>query len=281
MNARRVIPLLFAAALVLSACAASDAKKAAQAAGTQLEAHFFQAGAADAILLTTAHSAVLVDAGEQGFGKEILSYLEEKGIDRLDALIVTHFDKDHVGGAAKVLGGIAVDTVLQSNCPKDSEAYEKYQKALGAAGIAPLTVRETYTFTLDGVVYSVDPPRQSSYVTDESNNSSLIVTVTDGETRFLLAGDAQTARLAEYLSTAPAHCDVLKVAHHGRSEPLLGKLLAAVTPDYAVVTSSDDEPEDADTIAALEAAGAQVLLTREGAVTLRSDGKSVTIVPAA
>ena len=266
---------LLALALTLTACASPKKEDARSA---ELDVHFFDAGKADAILLTTADSAVLIDAGEKGFGKTVLAYLEEKGIERLDCLIVTHFDQDHVGGAAKIINNLAVETVLQSNQPKDSEEYEKYVKALENADIEPTTVRETYTFTLDGVQYTIDPPRRTSYDSDSSNNSSLIVTVTNGENRFLFTGDAQTERLSEFLDAGVAACDVLKLPHHGKDEQLLGALLNAEKPTYAVVTSSDEEPESAATVAALDAAGVTLLLTREGAVTLHSDGKRIDVL---
>ena len=270
----KLAALLLAVALPLSACGAKKAPEGGAAAN--LEAHFFDAGKADAILLTTANSAVLIDAGEKGFGKTILSYLEEKGIGRIDCLIVTHFDQDHVGGAAKVINGIAVGTVLQSNRPKDSEEYEKYVEALDEAGVEPVTVRETYGFMLDGVAYSVDPPRQVKYSADSSNNSSLIVSVQNGGNRLLFTGDAQTERLAEFLDAGSGTYDVLKVPHHGREEPLTEALLQAVKPSRAVITSSEEEPEDAATLAALEKAGVRVYLTREGPVTLRSDGSTLS-----
>ena len=276
---RRALPLWMACILLLTACSAfPEAKKASEEAdAAELEVHFFDAGKADAILLTTAHGTVLIDAGEKGFGKTILAYLAEKGVERVDYLIVTHFDRDHVGGAAKVINGVEVGAVLQSNRPKDSEEYEKYVKALANANIEPVTVRDVCAFTLDGVAYSVDPPRRSEYSADGSNNSSLIVTVQNGARRFLFTGDAQTERLAEFLDGKNAACDVLKLPHHGQDEPLLDALLEAAKPAYAVITSSDEEPESEATVAALEKAGVRVLLTREGAVTFRSDGASLTL----
>lgn len=278
-RAAKTVAALLALALLLTACAHPAAQTAPDTTQTDLEVHFFDAGKADAILLTTANSTVLIDTGEQGFGKTILARLEEMEVRQLDVLIVTHFDQDHVGGAAKVLNSIPVGTVLQSNQPKDSEEYEKYVAALSGAGIEPVTVRETYEFTLDGVLYTVDPPRQVQYDEDSSNNSSLIVTVRNGDNRFLFTGDAQTARLVEFLETSSAACDVLKLPHHGQDEPLLDALLDAAKPSYAVVTSSDDEPESEAVVSALEGAGIRVLYTRNGAVTLRSDGTSVTEAP--
>ena len=271
--------LLLAATLLLTACASPEIGEPPQAGETaDLEVHFFDAGKADAILLTTANSAVLIDAGEKGFGKTILAYLEEKGVTHLDYLIVTHFDQDHVGGAAKVLEGVTVGTVLQSNQPKDSKEYEKYIEALNITGIVPVTVREIYEFTLDGVSYAIDPPRKSEYNEDKSNNSSLIVSVTNGDDSFLLTGDAQTERLAEFLDTNRKAYDVLKLPHHGKDEPLLEPLLESVKPSYAVITSSEVEPESEEVLKVLEQAGIRLLLTREGAITLHSDGTAIRFV---
>ena len=273
---------LFSALVVIALLFTSGCQPAGQTAAPAsqsgpLDLLFFDAGKADAILLTTEHSAVLVDCGLKGFGKTILDTLAEKGIDRLDLLIVTHFDKDHVGGAAKVLNSIPVAQVLQNDCPKDSSEVEKYEKALGNAGLEPVTVTETMTLTLDGVTYRVDPARTADFQEDESNNSSLVVTVTHGENVLLLPGDVQTQRIGELLESGVPQADLLKIPHHGKEEPLLDALVKGVDPAWAVITSSDEEPEDPSTTAVLEQRGVKTLLTRQGAVLVHSDGTSLTV----
>ncbi len=276
---RKIAVSFLTAVLLLTALtAAGTVIPSKKDAAEDLEVHFFEAGAADAILLTTESSAVLIDAGEDGFGETILEYLGKKGIAQIDYLIITHFDQDHVGGAADVLEGISVGTVLQSNQPKDSDEYENYEAALNNTGIKAVTVRETYTFVLDGVSYSIDPPRQTEYDEDKSNNSSLIISVANGDNRFLFAGDAQTQRLEEFLETNSVTYDVLKMPHHGRDEPLLDALLSSVKPSLAIITSSDDEPESEAVVRSLEDLGIRVLLTREGAITLQSDGSDISFV---
>ena len=251
------------------------------AAGTGLEVYCFSAGKADAFLLYTEGSAVLIDCGEKGFGKEILARLEEAGIESLDYLIITHFDKDHVGGAAKVINNIPVGAVLQSNCPKDSEEYEKYLTALANAGIEPVTVRESMAFTLDGVAYTVDPPRKEDYNSDDSNNSSLIVSVKNGENDLLFMADAQNDRIAEFLATDRTDYDFLKFPYHGHWQETLPELIASVKPEYTVITSSEAEPEDAETLSLLKEAGAAVYLTRNGPILLHCDGTDIQIRSAA
>ena len=245
--------------------------------GTDLTVVCFQAGKADAFLLLTPNSTVLIDCGEKGFGRTILSELETRGIRQLDCMMITHFDQDHVGGAARIINNFPVSRILQSNSPKDSEEYEKYLKAVTNAGIEPETVRETLTFVLDGVRYTVNAPKRSTYANDASNNSSLIVSVENGENRLLFTGDAEDERMEEFLSEDWGTYDFLKVPHHGRWQETLSALVDMTAPRYAVITSSDDEPEDAQTLELLQSAGVETYLTRNGAVTVHSDGVELTV----
>lgn len=238
----------------------------------------FQAGKADAFLLTSENGTVLIDAAEKSFGKEIVAYIDDQGIDHIDYLIITHFDKDHVGGAGKVIDTVPVSNVLQSNAPKDSGQYETYLSALEYAQIEPVTVSETYTFELDGILYTIDPPREESYEHSPSNNSSLIVSVTNGNNTFLFAGDAENDRIKEFLSGNPAeHYDFLKVPYHGNWQKQLDNFINAVKPDYAVITSSAKEPEDKRTTEFLSAKGVKTFLTRSAAVLVLSDGEKISV----
>ncbi len=266
----RICALLLAA-LLLGSCGAAAEKPAA------LEVLFFAAGKADAILLTTDSGAVLIDTGEKGFGKEITEELEARGIQALDCLILTHFDKDHVGGAAKVLKELPVRRVLQSNCPKDSEEYEKYLAALEKAGLAAETVRESLRFQLDEVRFTVDPPRQESYEQDPSNNSSLIVSVSCGACSLLFTGDAENERLAEWLSSPTETYGLVKMPHHGAWQKTLTTLLDRTRPVYAVITDSAEEPGSEKTEALLTQYGAETYCTRTAAVIAVCDGEEIHV----
>ena len=266
-----------AVAETVSGTAADSVSVTETLSGTDLTVVCFQAGKADAFLLITPNSTVLIDCGEKGFGRTILAELEARGIEQLDCMIITHFDQDHVGGAARIINNFPVSRILQSNSPKDSEEYEKYVKAVKSAGIEPETVRENLSFVLDGVSYTVNPPRKSNYNRDDSNNSSLIISVENGQNRLLFTGDAEDERLEEFLASGDCGtCDFLKMPHHGRwHEPLL-LLVEATSPRYALITSSDEEPEDEETLELLETSGVETLLTRTGQVLVHSDGTTLT-----
>lgn len=273
-----------ASVLVLAACS-SDGGNETEPVSTEqipyedvsLNVYFFNAGKADAMLITTGGGAVIVDAGEKGFGKTVVSFLEEKGIDGIDYFVITHFDKDHVGGAAKIIKSVPVSNVLQSNYPKSSTEYENYTEALGEAGLTPHTVSETYEFELDGVSFSIDPPAKK-YTDDPSNNSSLIMTVKCGERTLLFTGDAESDRLEEFIGKGLASkCDFIKMPHHGRWDDELKDLVSLTRPAYAVITSSDDEPEDEKTVTLLDSFGVKTFYTRTAPVTLTCDGRTVGV----
>jgi beta-lactamase superfamily II metal-dependent hydrolase len=288
MMKQRIIALLALLAGLLAGCigtpepadpvTAAPSSESAVPAASVLHIYCFQTGKADAFLLWNEDGAVLIDAGVSGYGKNILAKLEALGINRLDYLILTHFDKDHVGGAKKLLTSIPVGTVLQSNCPKPgADAYDKYAAALEETGVKAVTLRERLNFSLGDVTFEVDPPALERYDRDESNNSSLIVAVTHGDNRLLFPGDAEDLRLMEYLRTDPGLFAMVKLPHHGVWQNSLRELLAQTSPAWAVITSSDEEPEDPETLALLTEKGVQIFLTRTAPVLLTSDGTTLIV----
>ena len=244
---------------------------------SDLKVYCFAAGKADAFLFYTDNSAVLIDTGESGFGKTIVQKCADLGINELDCLILTHFDKDHVGGAKKVIDSLKVDRILQSNSPKESDAYAKYLEAIERKAITPETVRSVLQFNADGVQYTVDPPAREIYEDSASNNSSLVTTVTHGDVNMLFLGDAEDARLQEYLAKKPRPCQVVKLPHHGRWHSALNALMAQTKPAYVIATSSTDELEDAATVSLMEKSGAQLFLTRKAPVEITSSAQGLQV----
>ena len=235
------------------------------------------AGKADAIILRTQNSTVLIDTGEDAEGSEIVSYLKQQNIDSIDYLIITHFDQDHVGGADTVLKKLTVKNVIQSDCPKVNDDYSEYIEILEKKKIIPVTLKETMTFTLDSVEYTIYPPQETTYAVKDSNNSSLVTSVVHGENSFLFTGDAENARIQELIAQGDLAHTFLKVPYHGFYQTSLPDLFSLVAAKYAVITSSDKLTEDPSTVNLLESMGTKVYLTRKGEITVTSDGKSMIV----
>ncbi|MBR1764405.1 MAG: MBL fold metallo-hydrolase [Ruminococcus sp.] len=279
--------MLAAAVLALASCSINKAESRPDDGGTvtgdgtappppgereDVTVYCFKAGKADAHLIYSRAFAVLIDCGESGFGKEIVSYMKAHGIPRLDMLVITHFDKDHVGGAAKVLKEIEVAQVVHSNSPKDSDEYRKYIAQLEQSGIEAVVPAEPQSVVLGGVEFTIFPPLRTTYPDSPSNNSSLITSVKYGECSMLFAGDAEDARLSEFMSVNTEHYDLLKVPYHGHYQSRLGAFIQSTSPRIAVITSSDAEPEDPQVLRMLSDEGAATYLTRTAPVIIHCDG---------
>ncbi|MCD7838104.1 MAG: MBL fold metallo-hydrolase [Clostridiales bacterium] len=238
----------------------------------------FDLGKADAFLITTPHSAVLIDTGSREHGKDLAKTLLELGVDRLNCLLLTHFDADHVGGVHQIFKRLSVEQVLESPLCSHNKDSQQYRLVLKKHGVAPGKVRSAEQLQLDGASYTLLPPRKRHYAQDERNNASLLIRVRHGGNTFLFTGDAREARINEYLESEPERCDWLKVPHHGHYQRTLSRLLRALSPRYAVITSSGEKPEDPRTVDALHQAGCQIVLTRQGTAVYFSDGEELFAV---
>jgi len=267
-----------AAAVAVSACAMTSTQEPAQDAST-LIALFPKVGKADATILSTGNSCVVVDTGTMAKGSAVCKALKELDVTTIDALVITHFDQDHVGGAAEVIDSFAVTKLYTNDFPKESDEVDAYERACKAKGLSATVVRDTTQFALDGVSYTLLPPEHVYDDQDASNNASLVARVEHGGVTMLLAGDIERARIDELLASGvDLSCDLLKVPHHGQAEKNSAAFISAASPRYAIVTSSKDEREDDKVIDALEKVGAEVFLTRKGAVQATSDGASLMVL---
>lgn len=239
--------------------------------------HFFDAGKADAILISYNKKYIMIDTGEQSLSDEILTYFKNSNIDKLDYLIITHFDKDHVGSASKIIDDLEIDNIFQSNYPKDSEYYTNYLNSLSKKNITPETIVNDKEFTVDELNIKIYGPKKV-YDKNESNNSSLITSVIYNNNSFLFMGDAQNARIKDFLEEDNnSSYDFLKVPYHGRYLKRFDDLLDGRNIKYAVITSSDKEGEDNQTIESLDNNNIHYYLTRNGQIDILSDGKNIKV----
>ena len=279
----KIIISLLSAALMLS-CAAC--KNNAQSSSVPepvvlenagLEVTFLDIGKADAIVLLSDNSTVIIDCGEKSNGKDVVNFLKEKERTVIDYLIITHYDKDHVGGAGKVINNFDVKNVLAPDYEEQSEEMDKYRTALNGKGLTPTLLTEDMSFELDGMSFTIDAPDKTFYAKDDDNDFSLVTKVVHGENILLFTGDAMEERLKEIMGIGD--CTLLKVPYHGRKIANYGDFLDAVKPEYAVVSTSRDE--FAGTIQKqMKMRNIPFYSTCfNGRITAVSDGKNISIIP--
>jgi len=249
----------------------------------ELRVDFYDMGKADAMLITTPTGVrILIDTGTNKGGKALAERFEKEGIRDIDTLIITHYDKDHVGGADKILEKIAVRQVIMPVYDKESKQHTQFMEALDAhKGVETFEMKigsDMHMESPDGVTMSLTAAHQKSYGKDEENDFSLAVRMQYGETSFFFAGDAEAPRQKELLEEGNVKCDVLKVPYHGRLVSMSEEFLTQASPQIAYITDDKEEPASDEVIAILEQLGAQVYSSREnGDVIVTSDGQRVRV----
>lgn len=269
--------LIFTAILFLSGCQINETENISIPDAIN-EFHFsiLKVGKADAIILQTQNHHIMIDCGETDDSDEVIEFLEENDISKIDYLFITHFDKDHVGGAAEVIKNTEVGSVITPDYQGTNDEYISYLQAVQKAGISPLALTEKKTYVLDDVLLEVYPPQKKAY-SEGDNDFSLLISITHGENNFLFTGDAEAERIAEILTVINGEYEFLKVPHHGRYSDKTESLIKQVHPEYAIITDSDKNPAEQKTVTILNKYGSKVYYTKDGDISVSSNGTEITI----
>ena len=244
-------------------------------------------GKADALILKTDDWAAMIDTGEERDGSYIRETLEAAGIDHLNLLLVTHFDKDHVGSAAELLGTVGADQVLMPDYEGTRPEYAAFLSALEAhpeTEVQRITGTETLEIPAGSVntsltIYAADDPEEIQDTDGEyDNDMSLVANVTCGEKQFLFTGDIEKTRIRQMLdSGVDWTADWIKMPHHGRYQKKVEKLLEAVNPFYAVICDGGDQLAEEETLDALKKRQIKAWETADGTVVIITDGKNIKV----
>lgn len=241
----------------------------------------FKVGKADAILLEKENYTMVIDAGEEEDGEEIVTYLEQQGKDTINDLVITHFDKDHVGGADTLVEKLNVQRAILPSYQGQNVEYSDFMQALRQRRVDTKLLEEDIRFAVQDLEIVIEPP--SSYevpenITELDNNFSLITTITHGKNRLVFLGDAQKQRIREWMQNCMAEtCDFLKVAHHGVYETELPVLLDQLQPKYAAICTSYKHPAEKETLEELKKRNIYYFETKDGNVTVISDGENLEL----
>ena len=266
--------LVLALLLSLTGCGRADAG------ANSMTVLYLDVGKADCTVLTDGAHTVLIDCAETDDSETILSVLKENRISQIDLLIVTHFDKDHIGGVPEVLSSFSVLCVIEPDYEPENpeaEAYTAYRAALDRAGLTPEVISDSLDVTFDEMQLSILGAGGAVYEKNVDNNNSLVVTVAHCGNRFFFAGDIEKQRIADLLEAGVTSCDVLKVPHHGVYSKQLPALFAALGVKDAVITCSEKNPADKETVDGLDALGCRVWQTVNGTVRVISNQNGIII----
>ena len=203
----------------------------------------FNVGKADSLLLRCGDSCYLIDTGRGKHSELLQEGLETLGVTRLDGVIITHMDSDHVGGLKKLLkSDLSIDHIYLPALylPEEEGKENPGVKAAKKQGYEAELLQGGDELPLDGGSLKVLGPLKPAG--DKEDNNSLVLLAQAAGGSMLLAGDMEFPEEAVLLNAGVIpRADVLKVGNHGDDDATSEALLSQVQPKIAVISTSTEE----------------------------------------
>ncbi len=244
---------------------------------TGLRVTFLDVGQGDSALLEVPGGAVLVDEGPPE--ADVAGQLRRLGVRSLTAIVLTHPQRDHIGGAASVLDRLAVGTVADPGIEARSVDHDAVVGAAHRRGVPIVVVHAGEVFRIGKLRLRILWPDDPGLPSEDPNQHAVVALASFGATDVLLTADAES----DVTSRLPLRpIEVLKVAHHGSEDTGLPDLLRVLRPEIAVISvgaHNDYDHPRPETLAALSARpGMRTFRTDEnGRVVVESDGRTLTV----
>lgn len=190
-------------------------------------------GQGDAIILRDQDQVMLVDTGPPESASRLLGALRRSGIDRIDAVFISHGHPDHDGGLHRLVGRITIDAVYTNGRPRQGGRWRQVRRGLAERGVRVLPA-PAMALALGRLQLDVRPPPDAPDWSE--NDASLVIAVHGPRLGVLLTGDIEAEGEAQLSRTLPDFATpvVLKVPHHGSKTSSSAALLDALKPAAAV-----------------------------------------------
>ncbi|HPZ09965.1 MAG TPA: ComEC/Rec2 family competence protein [Candidatus Eremiobacteraeota bacterium] len=281
MNLKIFITLLLVIFLLSSCCNIEpDSKTPSPPSPVFLKMHFIDVGQGDSILVETPGGKnMLIDAGDNSEGERVVSYIEKEGIKRLDVIVATHPDSDHIGGMDNVVESFDVGKIYMPDKTKTTKTFKDVLVSIRDKGLKITKARAGVNIDLDpSINVEILSPNSAEY--EETNNYSIVIKLVYDNTSFLLPGDAEGFSEKEMIKKGyDLKSDVLKLGHHGSHSSTTPDFLEKVSPKYAIICAGKGNKfghPHKETLKKLKKAGIQLYRTdKNGTIIAISDGKRI------
>ena len=242
-----------------------------------LNIYFIDVGQADSILITNNDASMLIDAGNNEDGEDVVNFIKDKGITKLDYVVGTHPHEDHIGGLDDVINSdLEITNIYMPKIETTTKTFEDVIDAIQNKGLTIYSPKKGDTFTIGNA--SLEVMTDSILDEDNLNLSSITLLMQYGNNKFLFMGDAEEEN--EETRDWPK-VDLLKVGHHGSNTSSSDKFLNETKPTYSIIMAGEGNsyglPTE-ETLNKLKNIGSTIYRTDlNGTITATSDGENIEI----
>ena len=256
--------------------------------GPDLAATFIDVRHGASVVVTRGSHTIVYDCGsgtpfstyDVGRGP-VAQRLWQMGVKRIDVLLLSHTDADHVNGVLSLIERFPVGRIVANRSFADDETGTALIRAFEARGLSFTEANDGDTITLGELRVEIfwPPPRGTPWRLTAVNDRSLVARITSDGRSLLLTGDIEQAGMGGLLATGKdIAADVLYVPHHGADEPALAEFVRAVGPTIAVISDAHWSPDSGKTkIEALKHTHTY-RTSRDGTITLRATSSGWTVI---
>ena len=243
----------------------------------ELSVTYLDVGQGNAVLVRQGDQTMLIDGGPRESSSFVVSYLKQQGIQKLDYMLISHFDEDHLAGAIGALYNFPVGTLITPDYETDSSIYDSYKEAVEEKGYEPVHPSLKDTFSLGSGSFRIISP--VSYGHEDENQDSVGIILEKGSDCFFIGGDIGLEGEKEILEAGvDIQADVMLMNHHGSH--VSREFFQAVNPSWAVIScgegNSYGHPRQ-DTVELIQEFQVPLFRTdRQGAITAVSQGQGIT-----
>lgn len=255
-----------------------------QVSNHNLQFHFIDVGQGDSsLIITPKGKTILIDAGDEAHAKKVLSYVREQGIEKLDLVIATHPDADHIGGMDKVIKNFDIGVFAMPDVSAKTNQYKQIQRELKAKKMKATRLYQGDEVQIDDDIdfEILSPVKGKKY--DDTNEYSIVTKIVYKDTSFILMGDATMENEVDIINNVPdIDIDVLKLGHHGSSTSSSDYFITKTSPNIAIISCGKNNKyghPHQEVMRVLKKHGVTPYRTDEmGDIVITSDGKEIKYI---
>ena len=220
----------------------------------------------------------------RSIGEGVVSeYLWSRGLDRVDYILATHADADHIDGLNDVARNFKVRGAIVARTPSDDEEYVRFAETMKEVGVPVQTIGAGDVLHVGNVTAQVLwPPPNTDQKAPSRNNDSVMLRLNYGEKNLLLTGDIEKeGEFAVLKEGTDLRSDIVKVAHHGSKTSSIPSFVAATQPSLAIVSVGRNSifgHPNKEVVERWRASGAEVMTTgQRGTISVITDGRELKV----